>query len=49
MITGKVNIVPDDQLPGASNHEFEMVAGVMHVYEARLTSIHTAREAALNM
>ena len=33
VITGKVEIVPDDELPEKSNHAFEMVAGVMHVYE----------------
>jgi len=25
--TGKLDIVPDDELPGASSHVFEMVAG----------------------
>ena len=30
--TGKVDVAPDDELPGASAHAFEMVAGVMHVY-----------------
>ena len=35
MVTGKVAIVPDDELPGPSDHTFEMVAGVVHVYEKR--------------
>ena len=35
MVTGKVDIVPDDELPGPSNHVFEMIAGVMHVYEEK--------------
>ena len=34
-VTGKVDIVPDDELPGASAHAFEMIAGVMHVYETK--------------
>ena len=33
--TGKPNLVPEDQLPPASDHTFEMVAGVMHVYETK--------------
>ena len=33
VVTGVVDIVPDDDLPGASAHAFEMVAGVMHVYD----------------
>ena len=35
VVTGKVDIVPDDELPGPSDHTFEMVAGVVHVYEKR--------------
>jgi hypothetical protein len=35
VVTGKVAIVPDDELPGPSDHTFEMVAGVVHVYEKR--------------
>lgn len=35
VVTGKVAIVPDDELPGPSEHTFEMVAGVVHVYEKR--------------
>jgi len=35
VVTGKVDIVPDDELPGPSNHVFEMIAGVMHVYEEK--------------
>jgi hypothetical protein len=44
--TGKVKIVPDDELPGASNHFFEMVAGVMHVYEGSKKAKRTSVDAA---
>ena len=34
-LTGAVEVPPVESLPPRSNHAFEMVAGVMHVYEVR--------------
>jgi hypothetical protein len=44
--TGKLDIVPDDELPGASSHVFEMLAGVMHVYEKKRASGSSAASSA---